>query len=291
MTKVMSTLLCLLMPALALAGSGVDQTSTGQAATDQTPNRASQSIPDTSHNSAGVPTSSTASVLLPKQLTFAAAQWCPYSCGDGRGIVSDYLHEIFAQQGIELIVKTIPWSRALQEARFGHIDGVLTLVPGEAQALLMPEVATMHYQDCFYTRPGSDWQFTGVTSLPQQVLGVVQDYSFDGAMDDYIKNNANNPQRLQSMVGSQPSLRLINMLQRGRIDTYLDDKRVMSYSLKQLQQAPNALLNAGCLAEKPLYLGLSPQPAWAHHLLKQLNKALALPANQALLQKIAANYQ
>ena len=115
----------------------------------------------------------------------------------------------------------------------------------------MPDVATMHYQDCFYIRPGSDWQFNGVQSLPQQVLGVVQDYSFDGAMDSYIKDNANNPQRLQSMVGSQPSLRLINMLQRGRTALDLVDRMVMSHSLKQLTQPPKAPLNPGCLAEQP----------------------------------------
>ncbi|ASP39950.1 hypothetical protein CHH28_15285 [Bacterioplanes sanyensis] len=225
---------------------------------------------------------------IPSSMTFAAADWCPYSCSDGSGIVSDYLRELFAQRNITLDIQVIPWSRALQEVRFGHIDGLLTLVPGEADGVLMPASPTMSYQDCFFKRPGSDWTYTDMAALQHSVLGVVQGYGYSPEIDAYIAGAK--PGSVHAIAGAEPSERLIAMLQRERIDLYLDDVRVTQHTLKRLEMMPGAITVAGCLPEKPLYLGLSAQPEWSAELIKWLDDALAEADNQHRWREISEQY-
>jgi polar amino acid transport system substrate-binding protein len=224
---------------------------------------------------------------LPSKVRFAAADWCPYTCADGSGIISDYLREVLATANIELEVLVIPWSRALHEARFGHIDGLLTLVPGEAQNILMPTTPTMTYQDCFYQRADNTWRYQGVPSLQQQVLGVVQDYSYNPALDDYIATARVG--QVHTMSGSQPSQRLITMLMRERVDVYLDDFRVSAHAMRQMG-VDVEFNSGGCLPAKPLYLGVSAQPAWAMTLVSWLNQALERKDNQQRLHAIIERY-
>lgn len=230
---------------------------------------------------------------LPSTLTLGATEWCPYTCSNragAPGIVAEYLQHILQSEGIELDVMFLPWSRAVSAARSGQLDGLLTLVAGEAGGLLMTKTPTMFHQDCFFTTPDSDWQFADITSLQGILLGAVKDYGYGGRIDSYIASRRHDASHVLLLNGRQPELRLQKMLASQRIQVYLSDRNVAGWTQRQSKDSA-PLRNAGCEAEVPFFLGLSPLRRWSKTLLEMLNKRLASPASQQLLRKIAAEYR
>jgi polar amino acid transport system substrate-binding protein len=60
-------------------------------------------------------------------------------------------------------------------------------------------------------------------------LAVVQDYGYVEPLDSYINENKN--KNLLSMSGEDNSSRLIRMLQIGRLDIIIVDKKVIQWTM------------------------------------------------------------
>ena len=241
---------------------------------------------------------------LPDQLTFAATHWCPYSCAPDNpagsdhsnhkpGIISEYLTQLLGDNGIQLNIRFLPWSRALAEANNGAVDGLLTVVPEESGILLMPEVPITRYQDCFFVPPESSWQYQGKESLPSVRLAYIQDYGYNEPLHSYIQNT-DNAANLFEVSGAEPSRRLVRLVQAGRADALIEEKRVTRWAQHQHQQQQRektvALKQAGCLESKPFYVAISPQHSQAKQLIQLFNTLLSRPEHTAELQQYIDQY-
>lgn len=223
-----------------------------------------------------------------KTLTLASTDWCPYVCSADPahpGIVTEFLTELLARQGVSLKVEHYPWSRAIYLANKGTLDGLLTASPGEAPGLLLSSQPTWTYQVCFLTRSDSHWEFLDFSSLSAVTLGYVQGYGYGQALDRYLADPAN-AGRVRPISGNQVIGRLIGMLRAGHVDTIAEDRLVAGWALRGQDQ----LREAGCLAAQPFYLALAPNRAEHAQLLDQLETALANPANQLRLSELASSY-
>lgn len=221
-------------------------------------------------------------------LTLASTDWCPYVCSaDAQrpGIVTEYLTELLARQGVALKVEHYPWSRAVYLASRGSVDGLLTAAPGEAPGMLFAQQPTWTYQVCFFTRTDSPWLFHDTASLRGRSLAYMQGYAYGPALDRYLSDPAN-AAGMRPISGNQVTDRLIAMLRAGRVDSIVEDRLVMGWSLRG--QPP--LREAGCMAPQPFYLALTPGHAANARLLVQLESALADPQNQARLSELAGQY-
>jgi hypothetical protein len=76
------------------------------------------------------------------------------------------------------------------------------------------------------------------------------------------------------------------MLRAGRVQSIVEDRLVMGWSLRG--QPP--LREAGCMPEQPFYLALTPGNVANERLLLELETALADPANQLRLSELAESY-
>lgn len=250
---------------------------------------------------------------LPNQLTFAATHWCPYSCAPDNpagsdqsnnkpGIISEYLTQLLEDNGIQLTIRFLPWSRALAEANNGAVDGLLTVVPEESGILLMPKVPTTRYQDCFFVAPESNWQYKGKESLPNVRLAYIQDYGYNEPLHSYIQNT-DNAANLFEVSGAKPSQRLVRLVQAGRADALIEEKRVTRWAQhqqhhhqRQLQhhnqqkEKTVALKQAGCLESKPFYVAITPQHPQAQQLLQLFNTLLSRPEHTTELQQYIDQY-
>lgn len=231
---------------------------------------------------------SASSVAGDSTLTLASTDWCPYVCqGSAQrpGIITEYLTELLARQGISLKVEHYPWSRAIYLAEKGTLDGLLTAAPGEAPGLLLSRQPTWTYQVCFFTRQSSHWRYASIASLPDIRLGYMQGYGYGEPLDSYLAEPAS-ADRLQAVSGNQVIGRLTGMLRAGHVDSIVEDRLVVGWALRG--EAP--LREAGCLPAQPFYLALNPGKPGHAQWLQQLESALADPANQARLDELAARY-
>ena len=233
----------------------------------------------------------TVNAELPKSLVFGATDWCPYTCehqgpNAKSGIVEIYLTEVFKQLGVNIEIKVLPWRRAVRDAEQGRLNGLLTVVPGEAKHVLLTSTPTMNYLDCFYTRLEDDWEYKNPKSLEKRVVGAVQDYGYGDKIDQFLLSSNN----ALLLNGDMLIKRMQSLLLSKRIDTFISEKRVHELEIRKAGKSTKDVRVAGCLQEYPLYIAVQPDQAWSQSLVDQLNKALANPANHALLKKVEQRF-
>ncbi len=229
----------------------------------------------------------------PSIVVLAATDWCPYSCanskltGKHRGVVVDYLEEIFKGLGIELKVQFYPWSRAISQARRGEdVHGLVSAVHSEAPDLLFTQVPTMSYRTCVFTRNDSRWQYDAPPSLKELRLGFIQNYGYGGALDEYILN-PRGQDRLMGITGTGGVTQLSRMLMANRIDAFVSDPLVVAYDLREQDYHLKA---SACFKEYPFHLSLNPNLPWAQPLLNRLDTAFKLESSQEVLSDMITEY-
>jgi len=221
---------------------------------------------------------------LPSKVTLATTDWCPYACENGDnfpGITHEYISRVFKDRNIELTIQFFPWTRAIQLAQSGKVDGLLTAVKSEAPNLIFTSVPTDTYQMCFFTRWGNPWEYTNSDSLKSAKLGIIQNYGYGEPVDQHVQSS---PDRIYTITGGGIP-RLYKMLMSKRFDAFIDDSKVVRWALKG---SVKDLKQVGCLASNPFYLAIHPDRPWAKPLVTWLDKQL--PATRDRLRAIQQSY-
>lgn len=110
-------------------------------------------------------------------INLATTPWCPYTCGssgEDYGVVGHYIQEIFKQIDVELQIKSYPWSRAIELANAGEVDGLLTATHSEAPNLIFSANPIANYHICFFTLPANPWRYAPELQLGGNSLAVAQ---------------------------------------------------------------------------------------------------------------------
>ena len=225
-----------------------------------------------------------------KKLTLATTTWCPYTCvgeSQGSNIIGDYVAEVLAQEGIQLVVESFPWSRAIKFAEQGQVDGLLTATHAEAPSLSFTEQPTGFYQVCFFTNRTNAWRYSPPLNLTQQTLGALKDYGYNDVLDRYITQPY---QDVVTLAGDNGLSRLISLLSKGRVDVIVADPLVLSWQLRKENLQENAIVNAGCMDKQPFYLALSRHYQNHAVLLQKLNRAFSRAENQQKLEHTLQKY-
>lgn len=194
----------------------------------------------------------------------ATTEWCPYVCEgaeNGKGIVFDYLSDILSKQNIELNLVFLPWSRAIKEVRAARFHGLLTAIKAEAPSLRFTNVPSMYYQMCFFTSSESTWNYNDLSTLSKTNLAVVKDYGYGEPLDSYIRANPN-LDNLIEISGYDSIKRLVQLIEKERIETIIEDKYVVDW---ELRNEVRTLRNAGCLTKIPFYMAFEPEFALVKH--------------------------
>jgi polar amino acid transport system substrate-binding protein len=229
---------------------------------------------------------------LPAKITLATTEWCPYTCehsSKGPGFVAEYISEILKKHKIELVVRSLPWSRAIEMAKAGTVDGILTGAASEMEGLKPTTTPTGTYNVCFYTSPKSKWTYKDASSLKDGRFGIISGYSYGEPMDAFIANKENSS-RLIVKHAKDGLLTLLEMVKAQRFDATLDDRNVVEIAARERGIKMSELRSAGCLGDIPYFMAFSPQRGWADQVIKVLNDELGRSENKASYQKLLARY-
>lgn len=238
----------------------------------------------------------TSNTNLPNTLRLATTNWCPYSCtGEQEGIVAEYISVLLSKHGIRTDIKSYPFTRAIAEAHKGkNADGLLTAVPAEAPDLLFTNVPTMSYQVCFFTSPTNNWTYENSNSLYSHkgLLGYIAEYSYGEVVDTYLRGQKGT-KTIMELSGSDAILRLLKLMQRGRVNIVVEDKNIVAWTLakntkNELQKSDVKL--AGCLPSQPFFIGLNKHNSWSRRIIEILNTEISDTTNAETLNKIKSKY-
>ncbi|MFN3699925.1 MAG: substrate-binding periplasmic protein [Alphaproteobacteria bacterium] len=171
------------------------------------------------------------------KIIIAADQWCSYNCdpnSDEPGFLIEMAKVAFERHGIEVEYQVIPWTRAIDEAREGNISGIVGAYITDAPDFIFPETSQAFSQNGMFISSASDsWVYNDLDSLENRSLGVISDYSYGDALDQYIEENKNDMSRIQILFGDLAAKNNIRKLAAGRIDVIIEDVAVMEYILSQ----------------------------------------------------------
>ncbi|SDI69962.1 polar amino acid transport system substrate-binding protein [Pseudomonas flavescens] len=194
-------------------------------------------------------------------LVMEADVWCPVSCSEGSerpGIFVELAKAIFAEAGINVEYRVTNWARAVQDVRSGRVNALVGAGIRDAPDFIFGDAAPGISRNCFYARADSRWRYTGLASLEQIRLGVINGYSYGKELDDYIRRHQKNPERLQQAAGEQALALNIRKVELGRVDAALENTWVMSMYLDQ-HKSVEELVEVGCrMPDVPIYIAFSP---------------------------------
>lgn len=194
-------------------------------------------------------------------LVMEADVWCPVNCAQGAerpGIFVELAKEIFAEAGITVEYRVTNWARAVQDVRSGRVNALIGAGIRDAPDLIFGDAAPGISRNCFYARADSSWRYTGLASLAEIRLGVINGYSYGEEIDDYIRRHQKNLDRLQQAAGEQALGLNVRKVELGRVDATLENTWVMSLYMDQHENADN-LVEVGCRTpDVPIYIAFSP---------------------------------
>lgn len=198
-------------------------------------------------------------------ISLRADIWPPYNATPGSdkpGYIVELANEIWNSEGHQVDYSTIPWERAISEARSGNIDCILGALPEEVPDFVFHSLSLGLDQSTFYTRSGNPWTYQSPSQLSNIRLGVIGGYSYDqGAVDEHIAmaiRDGSPGSRVQLMKGDNALEKNLQKLLSGRIDAIVGSATVVNYTVATLgmEGAVRPAGNIG-VADK-LYIACSP---------------------------------
>lgn len=181
-------------------------------------------------------------------------EWCPYNCKPSNkpGFMIKLAERIFEKSGHTIEYSVVPWKRAKLGIKDGIYDGIVGMTKNKTTEKLyvFPEQELGESQFCFYALSESQWEFTGVPSLKEIKLGVINGYGYgaDGTpIEEYLTNNKDTP-FVNAISGRYALKQIIKMILLERLTTVIEDSMVMEYTLATMGHQTK-FKKVGCLEE------------------------------------------
>lgn len=235
-----------------------------------------------------------------EELTLAVDDYCPYYCRDQQaspptflqnpGYIIEILNYAFVSKGYQLNYLFIPWERGLVELHKNTMDGIIVSSKHDAPELIFPQNEQGRSVGCFVTRKHSTWQFSDKASLEEILLGVVQGYNYGEPVGSYVLQAYSTQNHISFIAGIQALSRLLNMVDKGRIDATIDDKNVLLYTIEKEQLQQNLKISTCIQTDILLYVAFSPANPEAEKYANILSNAMDELRTSGKLDDILAKY-
>lgn len=191
-----------------------------------------------------------------KTIKIASIDWCPQLCPkeEKKGYIYDLVTEIYTQQGYELDIETMPWSRAIALTRKGTRVALLSPAKAEAPDLRYPGENVGTQQMCFFTGIKSNWTYRGKKSLENLSIGIANDTSIE-ELNFYVQANKEQFQFLP--YGQHYISTSLKKLDLKRIDAFLFTLNTTNHEIRKAG-LQDMYRSAGCVSKSNIYIAFSP---------------------------------
>ncbi len=225
-------------------------------------------------------------------ITLVADEWCPYNCvanSTEEGFVIDIARAVFEPKGYAIHYKSVPWTRAVLKTLSGEYDAAVGATKPELPTAIFPQQSFGYSTNYFVVSVDSMWEFTGVESLKNIRLGVIQDYDYGDDIAAYLAREAGSD-NIVIMKGDGIFEQCLRLLVVGRIDACLEDKNVAFYSVKKLGLLGKVMLAGKTDIDQALYIAFSPKNKHSALYAKMFSEGLDALRESGQLKAILARY-
>lgn len=226
---------------------------------------------------------------LADTISLGADYWMPFN-GDGKsesGFLVDVAKTVFEAQGHTVEYRVIPWSRALEEAKNGRLTGVIGATREEAADFLLPKEEQGQIQYGFFAKKSDPWRFNGIDSLKKTRLALIQDYSYEDELTEYIQANKSQVIISTGDNALRNNIKLATSLE--KVVTY-EECSVIAYTSKTMGLS-NQLVLAGSIAgPESIYIAFSPKNPKSAEYARLLSEGMTRLRKSGELKKLLTKY-
>lgn len=229
----------------------------------------------------------------PDTIVIAADPWCPHNCeagADHEGYMVDVAREILTESGYAVEYINISWARALQMTREGQLDAVVGAFRTDAPDFVFPDTPQGYSSIALFTHPDNSWAYSGIESLRDQKLLVINGYSYTRELDRYIEQFQADREKIWVISGPSPLNRAIELLAQDRTDIFVEDAYVMAWWAQSIGQSATLPRQAGLVSESEAFVAFSPAREDAHELAELLSEGTRQLIDNGRFQQILDTY-
>ncbi len=191
-------------------------------------------------------------------ITIRSDVWAPYNTQPGSdhpGITIELITEIYAAQGIAVDYQIMPWARAIQGCKAGEIDSIVGATGLEFPGIVVPAQPLAIGTCMLIGLADQPWRYQDLASLDRVKVSYPRGYNYATDVDEYLRANAKG--NVTEIGGEEPLTQAVAMLERRRVDAYVEDELVFFSALPVERRA--AFRTLGALTKPiPMYLCFSP---------------------------------
>lgn len=222
-----------------------------------------------------------------QDITFSINDWCPYICDSPTkktGILVEIVQDIFQEEGYKVNFKNMTLNRAVIEIQNNRVQGMVGIVPEVLPDLIFPEEPVIKTQFCFFTLPKQAWKFDNFKGYyPEARVGVVAGKNISADFDKAF------PKQETISGEKRTAERLMEMLARQRVDVIVEERKTISYLLKQNPSFPN-VRTAGCAEKKNEYVAFSPTDPNSKKYAELFSKGIKRLRESGKIEEIVSSY-
>lgn len=219
-------------------------------------------------------------------------QWCPFNCeptGAGskeNGYMVEVARIIFERNGHNVVYQIDTWSNSIKSVKKGDATALLATTKADAPELIYPDKIMGANKECFYVKAKDKWEFIGVDTLKKRKLGTAESYAYSGELTAFMVEN---PSQLVKATGSSPLDVHLENLNKGKIDTIVENPFVFNYYTEK-KKVRDQYEDAGCTTGDDLYIGFSPANPRSKEFAKMLTNGIDELRKDGTLGKIINKY-
>lgn len=226
-------------------------------------------------------------------ISIRSDSWCPYNCAPdskkpGYGI--EIAKAIFEKAGHSIDYQLMNWTRSIDRGLKGEHTAIIGARREEAQGYVLPKECVGKQGNVFAVSKDSTFSYSGTASLSGKVLGIIQSYSYNEALDEYIKKNAANPQAIDAATGDDALERNLSKLASGRLDAVVDDKAVLTYKVNEMGFSDKLKVVSSGDEASEVFLAFSPKNPKAKDYADLFDKGMEELRSSGKLAEILGRY-
>lgn len=226
---------------------------------------------------------------LSDTISIRADEWFPVNGqpdSDKPGYMIELAKAVLESAGHTVDYKIMPWERALDSVRKGDHDCVVGAYKEDAPDFIFPETNWGLDSTGFFVKSGNAWQFTGMGSLLDKRVGIINGYAYGEEFDAFVTAN---PSVFSGLGGSDALDKNIRKLTAGRVDVVVESPNVMRAKLQEM--GVNNVMQAGTLGEpSEMYIACSPAKPSSQGYIKLVNEGTETLRASGKLDAIMQRY-
>lgn len=204
------------------------------------------------------------------------------------GYAVEMARKIFAPHGIAIDYANMPWGDALKAAAEGEIEGVIGANRTEAAKLVVPDESIGAPRMALYVKRGQSWKYQNIASLGKVRVGVIADYKYWDAIDEYIAKHEE--PKVYKLSGDAPLKDGLNKLLAGELDVVPEAVPVFGWAVKDAGLNPADFQAAYLHESEPVFIAFTPKDERGARYAKILTEGIRALRRSGELEKLLARY-